>query len=178
MFAKTVCKPGLHMCVVPQGLLVTIQYSARGTVEKIYTGYNDDMVECDAATTAAIKQIPSVLAKIGISGGTTWVEGVIRSSTLYYPAEGVLPMCLSSTILSDITSSNVGHTFYAGNVRSNGASFTSFLGKHNWLKMSGFHLLPTMLAFAGMTDAGFDEALASCYSDFPMIAGFMIFDQI
>lgn len=177
MFAKTVCKPGSYLCIVPVGLLVTLQYNANGRLEKVFEGYGEDKMDKSADLLPYCTSAKSVPNKIKVTGGTTWVEGVIYTSRKF-AVSGMLPMALSKPIISEIANKPESCTFYAANVSSLAAPFPSFLAISNWLKMSGFYTLPGYLMFAGMSDKGFNDMLTDTNSPFeyPLYSGFFIFE--
>ena len=47
MFAKTVCKPGAFLSVVHVGLRATLQYSAKGLLEKIFIGMDRFLIKSE-----------------------------------------------------------------------------------------------------------------------------------
>lgn len=177
MFAKTVCKPGSYLCVVPVGLLVTLQYNANGRLEKVFEGYGEDKMDKSSDLLPYCTSAKSVPNKIKVTGGTTWVEGVIYTPRKF-TVSGMLPMAVSKPMMSEIANKPESFTFYAANVSSLAAPFSSFLAISNWLKMSSFCMLPSYLMFAGMSDKGFDDMLNDSNSPFeyPLYSGFFVFE--
>lgn len=176
MFAKTFCKPGSYLTVVPVGLRTTLQYNANGVLEKIFNGYSDDKSLISSDIVDVIKKSKLVPIKIPTKGGTTWVEGVFYTDKIFN-VSGVLPMCIESSILSDIVKNPKNYSFYAGRVESLAASFKAVLTLRNWLKMSAFNTLPMFLIPDRLTNEAFIKMVnTSNYPfKFPLVSGYMIF---
>ena len=177
MFAKTVCRPGSYVVIVPVGLLTTLQYNANGVLEKVFQGYGDTKVNITDTVFDSVKQLDSVPISIPIKSGTTWVEGVMYSATMH-TSTGVLPACVEGDVIKDIIS---GHpvTFYAGNVDSLAASFRGLLTVRNWINMAGFNELPVYMISSDMTNESFMKMIntSSFPFVFPLISGYLIFNN-
>lgn len=177
MFAKTFCKPGAFLSVVPLGLRTTLQYNANGLIERAYIGYDDDKT-ISADVLAIIKQHKLVPLSIPTKGGTTWVKGVFYTETEFFD-EGVLPMCIESSMISDMKKNPDKYTFYSGNVESLAASFKGATTIRNWLSMSKFELLPAYVISANMDSNSFEKMVNTPRYPFkfPLISGYMIFEN-
>ena len=179
MFAKTFCRPGSHLCVVPVGLLTTLQYNAKGTLERIFLGYGDRKTNISSELFDVVKTHQLVRTSIPIVGGTTWIEGVFYTDTVF-KCSGILPDCINNQLIDDIAQHPEQYTFYSTKVDSLAAAFNSVLTTRNWLRMAGFNLTPVYLISAGLNDAAFIQMvqLSNFPFRFPLISGYQIFDGI
>lgn len=177
MFAKTVCKPGSYLCVVPVGLLATLQYSSRGVLEKITIGFEENPKPLSKDILDTIKSNKLVPLSIPITGGTTWISGVFYTDKEFYD-EGTLPGCIENSILSDIKQNPRGYTFYAGHVDSLAASFTAIMTTRNWLNMSKFKTLPGYIIPYNLSEESFCKMINTNRFPFkfPLISGYMIWE--
>lgn len=178
MFAKTVCKPGSHIFVVPVGLRTTLQYNSNGVLEKVFCGYDQDkknISDCLLSTIKKSNQVPTV---VPIQGGTTWVQGVFYTDKLFKCC-GILPYCVEPLMIKDMKDNITDYSFYAGRVDSLAASFKGVVTARNWLSMSAFRLLPSYVIPAGMTDTAFAKMVDNGRYPFkfPLISGYMIFEN-
>ena len=178
MFVKTVCKPGSQICVVPVGLCATIQYNAKGAVEKIFTGYDTNRVPIPKKVLSTIVHSGIIPNSLSVKGGTTWIEGVFYTSKSFN-SSGTLPECCYLEIIEDIADDPDSYVFYAGRVDSLAAAFNSVVAMRNNLELSGFHLLPIYLIPVNLTTAGFNDLLMKSRPQFkfPLISGYMVFDN-
>lgn len=181
MFAKTVCKPGAFLSVVPVGLRATLQYSAKGLLEKIFIG-SYDVSERKNVTDLLLpimKQSKIVPLGIPTKGGTTWVRGVFYIDKQFFNP-GVLPDCVESTIMEDMQVTPTSYTFYAGNVESLATNFGAVMTIRNWLQMSKFNVLPGWIIPAQMDNDAFVKMVNTDKYPFkfPLISGYMIYEGI
>lgn len=177
MFAKTFCKPGAFMYIVPVGLRATLQYNAKGLLEKVFVGYGDTKVNISEDLLSKLGSSFIVPSTIPTKGGTTWVEGVFYTDKEFFD-EGTLPMCIEPSIIKDMKKDLSGYTFYAGHVASLAVSFTSLIAIRNWLNMSAFKTLPGHLIPGELTNESFMQMVSATRFPFkfPLISGYMIYD--
>lgn len=177
MFAKTFCKPGSYLTIVPVGLRATLQYNANGVLEKIFNGYSDDKSNVSSELLDVMKKSKLVPLVVPIKGGTTWVEGVFYTSKTFNKS-GVLPMCIEPDMILDIKCNPDKYSFYAGRVDSLAASFKAVLTLRNWLKMASFNTLPMYLIPDKLTNEAFIKMVnnGKYPFKFPLISGYMIFE--
>lgn len=179
MFAKTFCKPGSYLTIVPVGLRTTLQYNANGVLEKIFNGYSDDKSNVSSELLDVIKKSKICPLSVPIKGGTTWVEGVFYTSKTFN-TPGILPMCVEPEIISDMKSNPQDYKFYAGKVDSLAASFKAVLTIRNWLKMAAFETLPMYMIPDKLTNDAFIKLVNTDKYPFkfPLISGYMIFEGV
>lgn len=175
MFAKTFCKPGRHICIVPAGLVATLQYDARGILQKVIRGFDETGDDISDQVLGACSSIPSVPPVISITGGTTWVKGVFHIDAVY-EASGVLPMCIEQPLIEDMIRHPERCTFYAGDAKSLATHFNGFLGTQNWIKMHRFQVLPTLLVPANFNELTLQHALEGTPFSYPLLSGFITYD--
>lgn len=179
MFAKTFCKPGSYLTIVPVGLRTTLQYNANGVLEKIFNGYSSDKTNVSSKLLDTIRKSKLVPLNIPIKGGTTWVEGVFYTSKVF-DTPGILPMCIESKIITDMKYNVDDYSFYAGNVDSLAASFRGVLTIRNWIKMARFNALPMFMIPDKLTNEAFVKMVNNDRYPFkfPLISGYMIFEGL
>ena len=92
MFARNL-QAGEFVTLVPLGLPITIQYSERGSVDKLYTGHDEsqwnDVTDPVLTTLLINKQIPN---HVSTNGKVCYVRAVMYSSELQF-SRGILPKC-------------------------------------------------------------------------------------
>lgn len=179
MFAKTVCRPGSYLCIVPVGLLTTLQYNSKGVLEKVFKGYGDDKVIVPELFDALVKDAKLVPLSVPIKGGTTWVEGVFYSEQIVREP-GYLPECIYDSVIASLIENPQSYRFYAGKVDSLAASFKGVITTRNWLSMSKFDLLPMYMVPTNLTNEAFVKMVDTPKFPFrfPLISGYMIFDGL
>lgn len=175
IYAKTVCrKPGSYVAVVPAGLRVSLQYNQNGIIQSIKL--------LDAANSEVDKDhfsmmIKFVPQKIGLTGGTTWVDGVFYFSDI--PTDpGMIPDCCYATYLARFMSSDCMCEFYAATVKSLAASFGGAQVIRNWISINGFNMLPGTVVPTDFSESTIEMLLQTgSYSfRYPYVSGFYIFD--
>lgn len=179
MFAKTFCKPGAFMTVVPHGLLTTLHYNAKGTLETITFGYDEDNpVVLSTPFSDAVKQSGVVPGAIKVYGGRTSVMGVIYTDDLFFNS-GKLPDCDQEVLCSKfVECKGQGFKFYGGHVSSNAVSFNGIHSIRNWLDMFKFNQLPGYVVPAGVTPDAVKKMVLSRYPfKYPLVAGFMFHEM-
>lgn len=177
MFAKTFCKPGSYLCVVPIGLQVTLQYNAKGLLEKVFLGYGDNKTNITNDVLSELLASKTVPGNIHLKQGTTWVKGVLHSQKVF-TTPGVLPTCIESEMLEDLQYNTQDYTFYAGTVESMAASFRGAMITRNWLSMAGFTLLPGFIAPVNLDATSFELLMNNDKYPFkyPFVSGFLVFE--
>ena len=180
MFAKTFCKPGSYVEVVPIGLQAMLIYNANGLLQSVKVLQPDNNghgfhQEVDAATLRKIYEI--VPTRINLKGGTTYVEGVFHTGTLPKDSQGNIAYCANDEYVKKINDGDY-FEFYAGNVRSLAAMFRGSLTIRNWLSGNGFKILPGIIVPVEMKQETIDMLVnTGAYSfDSDFIAGFYIFE--
>lgn len=183
-FTKTFCAPGSVVAVVPAGLPLTLQYNQNGLLQSIEIGFKQvpgfkqtgDGIEGEKYTSLLQKVKGFVPAHISVTGGTTWVHGIMYSDRIPCK-EGPLSVALYDSYIDDII--NGGHyQFYAGHVSSLAASFQGPLVMRNFLSSNGFNMLPHIVVPLSMTDESLQmmTRVASFPFKEPFFAGFFIFE--
>lgn len=178
MFAKTFCKPGAFLTVVPVGLRTTLQYNSNGLLEKVFVGYEETArTNVSDVMLPILKSSKLVPLTIPTKGGTTWVKGVFYTDKLFNTS-GVLPMCIENDILEDMKTNPSSYRFYAGNVYSLAASFQAVMTIRNWLSMAKFEVLPGFIIPSNLTNEAFNRMVFTNRYPFklPIFSGYMIYE--
>lgn len=158
MFIKNFLKPGDYLMPVPVGLPITLQYSDRGIVEKVYIGWKDSKKKSSEDFYKSFIQSNVCPMNISVKGGTTWISGVLHSKDIFYD-NGPLPDCIFSSLESAFIKDSDKFKFYAGNIDSLATIFRGANPIVNWLNMSGFDVLPGWITPANITKSSFYKML-------------------
>lgn len=182
LVAKTFCKPGSLIYIVPTGLLVTVRYDAHGQLNGIFKGYANHGDELgEALPTEFVQTVQKnglIPGSIKISGTTSVVWGVFYSDT-FTAKVGDVPSCEYDRIISDIISGNIKYKFYAGNLDSGSAVLNTPSAFHSWGKLSGFDVLPMWLVPADATDQTLKNYISSNIHypfKYPLISGYIVYE--
>lgn len=155
MYAKTFCKPGSFMTVIPAGLQTTLEYDRKGKLTKVYVGY--DELERKDVTDKLLESVRNcVPTSIHLTDGNSFVTGVFYTDTII-PVSGNLPDCTDTAMIEGIINNTIDVQFYAGNIVSFATKFGGANPVRNWLQMAGFNLLPGYLVPANLTPAAFEN---------------------
>ena len=177
MFVRNLLKSGDFAVPIPAGLLLTLQYDAKGKLQKIYQGYHEHTrINITDKVLKSIQDARIVPVSIPLQGGTTWVTGVLYSCDRIYDP-GSLPDCISDTLLSRFVSEPSSCRFYAGTVSSLAASFQGRPAIQTWLQIAKFEPM-----YGFVVPYKFDKAtLLSILSgaktryDLSVVTGYIIF---
>lgn len=175
IYAKTVCRhPGSFVTIVPVGLRVSLQYNASGVIQSAkVVDVDDELVTLEHLNGMR----PFIPQKIGLTGGTTWVEGVFYFADI--PTDpGVVPECCYETYLKRFIAPDCMCQFYAGNVTSLAAQFHGVQSIRNWLGMNGFQMLPGTVVPTDLNESTIEMLMQTgAYSfKYPYIAGFYVYE--
>lgn len=179
MFAKTVCKPGAFMTVVPNGLLTTLHYNAKGTLDNVTFGYDENNpIHLSPQLSEAIKKSGVVPGAIKVLGGRTEVMGVLHTPDLHY-CWGKLPECDQAVLCAKfVETQGQGFKFYGGHVTSTAVAFNGIMSIRNWLDMFQFGQLPGYIVPAGTSPQSLEKLVRIRYPfQWPLISGFMFHEM-
>lgn len=185
-FAKTFCSPSSTVAVVPVGLPIKLQYNEHGMLQKFSVGFSLDLdpsyEDPDAGEfnyNELFLKIKGFVPKtISLTGGTTWVYGVMYSDNIPCD-EGIVPQSLYKSYIRDIIDGGK-YTFYAGYVKSLAVTFQGPLVIRNFLSGSKFNLIPQIIVPLTMTDETLQMMMNPGTYPFryAFIAGFFIFENL
>lgn len=181
MFVRNLLRPSDFVTLVPVGMPTTLQYDARGILEKVYWGYTEeDRVDMSSRILAAAKPTDEVKPfpfKIPIKDGTTFIMGVLYSNIDYNDSQGVFPECIQDEFLNTFECNPGAFHFFAANAESMAAKFNGCTNTRRWLDMSGFDILPGFLAPATLTPESFSHCMNHCQYNFqnPKVSSYIIF---
>lgn len=179
MFAKTFCRPGAFLSVVPVGLRTTLQYNAEGLLEKVFIGYDDsERINVSNELLTIIGYYRLLPLSIPTKGGTTWVKGVLYTKREFFN-EGTLPMCIEQSLISYFKENPSDYEFFGGHVESLATSFTSAMVIKNWLSMAKFSTLPSYIISSDLSEQSFVNMVNNDRFPFkfPLISGYMIHEM-
>lgn len=184
LVAKTFCRPGSVVCIVPTGLLVTLRYDAHGTLNLVSKGFyvnGDPNMETTAISDEFRKTIVLqglVPGSIQITKTSTAIWGVFYSD-VFKSTVGDVPSCEFDRIIEDIISGNIKYKFYIGHVDSGSASIKNTTALNTWSKMAGFDMLPTWLVPTDATDKSFKDYVTSNIHypfKYPLVSGYIVYE--
>lgn len=177
MFVRNCLQAGDFVFVVPIGLQLTLQYNEKGILEKVFEGYTESKSALPKQFVDKFISNRTAPSRIAITGGTTWVRGVLYTSQKLLGDPGRMPEAISNNLKNAYMSDKTDFTFFAGNVDS---LATMFRGAHpirNWLAMSKFNVLPGYLMPATITKESFSNIVnnGSYPFHFPLIMSYIIY---
>jgi hypothetical protein len=192
-FAKTFCKPGATVLVVPAGLPVKLQYNQFGLLQKFTVGFNptlDSMYQDEDTMGQGLseddflyKEVLQALKKIvpnsiSTTGGTTWIYGVCYTNRIPCD-EGPLDKGLARSYIEDIVKNN-DYSFYAAYATSKAVSLRGLLVTKSFLGSAGFRLLPNVVVPVTMSDVTLHTMLDVPTYPFNknFIAGFFLYEDL
>ena len=186
LIAKTFCKPGSLIYIVPTGLLVSLRYDAHGKLDLVARGFfehGDASIEDTAISNDFAKAVVTaglVPGSIKITGAPTIVWGVFYSDT-FKTAVGDVPQCEYDRIIADITGGNIKYKFYIGNIDSGAAAISNPTSLNSHGRMNGFELLPAWLVPADATDKTLKDYIFSNIHypfKYPLISGYVVYEGV
>lgn len=177
MNMRNLLKPGNFVMLVPVGLHLTLQYSASGNLERIYTGYGMDRVDhTDDMFNLLIKH-KVVPQKIQVMGGTSWVCGVLYTGT-QFAVSGLLPEVVESDLIDMFISSPNRFNFFAGTFESTAVAFRGSTAIRQCLTSAKFKLLPGWLVPYNVSNLTLDDWINSPqYTFMPVVTDYIIFQK-
>lgn len=162
---NTGLRPGAFVTLVPYGALVTVQYSAEGHIEKIYFGAHDCGIDVTSSYLNTFVVGGLVPTNIPLTGGTSWVTGVVTIPTLV-EAEGQIPYNINVSVMDNDYSDM---KFSAAYIVSNALGFNNLKAMEHVLKTYGFNLLPSwMVPFGGLTQEVLDNWMKADTWQYPV----------
>lgn len=186
-FSKTFCRPSSSVEIVPVGLPLKLQYNQNGLLQQYYIGLTNDLDptydDFDSSDPSIHNSIFAQLRKIvpnsiSVTGGTTWVYGVLYSDNIPCD-EGLLPQALYSSYVNELVKGG-NFEFYAGYVHSLAGLYRGPLVIRNMLSVNKFNLLPHIIVPLTMTDDTLQQIMnpGSYPFKYSFIAGFFIFEEL
>lgn len=151
MKMRNLLKPGDFVTLVPAGIHITLQYNAEGNLEKVYTGFQSDRVDCSNDLRTLLVQNHTVPGTVHIKRGTSWVRGVLYTNAVQN-APGKLPACIQQSLMKLYHSNPSQFNFFAATFESTMTDFKGATPTRHALSMSKFKLLPGWLVPGNVTD--------------------------
>lgn len=186
LVAKTFCKPGSLVYIVPTGLLVSLRYDVHGKLNLISQGFyahGDSSIEDAALPDEFVSAVVSnglIPGSVKMTGGTSIIWGVFYSDE-FTSKVGDVPQCEYQRIIDDICSGNIKYRFYIGNIDSGAVAITNPTSLNAHGRLSGFDILPTWLL---PTDASDKSLKDYVYSNihypfkYPLISGYIVYEGV
>lgn len=173
MFIKDVFKPGQLIMPMPVGIPTTLQYNAKGILERVYNSVTDISPDTEVSYDMfnALYEHKVAPVKILLTGGTTRIKGVLYTGKLY-PGNGKLPESIMMDMTCDFTEDPDKFNFFAGSISSTAAVFNGANSAKKWFSMCNFKQLPSFLAPTPVTKSAFEQAL---YANYPFIKDMIMY---
>lgn len=178
MFARNLLQAGEFVTTVPVGIPITLQYSEKGSIQRIFQWHNKenwfDISDEILQIVLRNKQVPN---KISVKGGTTWVRGVFYTPYVFADS-GELPYTTQDSLMSNYLSDPSEFQFYAGDVESLASTFRGAVPIRQWLSLAGFNLLPGWVVPAQIDEAVFENMVSKGYPfQYPLIQSYILFHK-
>lgn len=180
MYVNNLIHSSDFVTLVPMGMPTTLEFNEIGNLKKVYWGFGDNKKDVSAEIFSAAKvtdEIKPFPFKINLSGGVTFVEGVIvrENPDQYKDSIGKLPDCIFNQFMNEFTENSSAHHFIAANIYSGALEFKGCTNIRRWLDMNGFDILPGFLAPGNINESTFNECVKHCGYPFSVIASYIIF---
>lgn len=178
MFARNL-QAGEYVTLVPLGLPITIQYSERGPVDKVYTGHEENQwkdVTNPVLTKMLInKQIPN---HANTNGRVCYVRAVMYSSELQF-GRGILPNCVMDKYLEAYMDDPNRFSVYAGDMHGIDDSVNmTTVATQQWLVMNQFETLPGFVVPTELDESKFETIAKRNFPfRFPLITSYIVFHR-
>lgn len=179
MYIDNAIQPGDYLTVVPIGIQVRLQYGSSGLLQSlIFKHIGSSYVSKFGNIVDLLKDNSICPESIHLSGGTTWVDGVLYVNKVLPKFSGSIDSEeFESGLLNLLIRSPQDFKFYAGNVESLATSFKGCAPIRNWLNMNGFNLLPGWVITNRLTKQALLNLLKGPTFNFmyPVVQSYMIF---
>lgn len=176
MYVRNFLNAGDFLVVVPVGIPITLQYDVNGNLEKVFQGYEEDMVDMSEELFDIFLHSHLCPLKVSVSGGTSWVYGVLYTSK-FYDVEGKLPEAMLPNMLEDFCLCPESFSFFAGHLKSVANILTGSAANNQWLSMAGFNVLPGYLIHSELNKDAFDKMVNNGRFNFryPYIMNYFVY---
>lgn len=144
-------KSGAYTILAPIGAEVTLQYNVEGNLEKIYKGYRPDLVDVTEDVIDRIIESHLVPQHIPVTGGTSWVTGVLYTNTLPQRS-GLLTDIAKDHAWAAFKTSTALVNFFAALIDNTTVPFNNPRAMHQTLQTAGFNMLPVAIVPAVIDD--------------------------
>lgn len=173
MFIKDAFKPGQLVMPMPVGIPTTLQYNAKGILERVYNSVTDVSPDTEVSYDMfnALYDHKVAPVKILLTGGTTRIKGVLYTGKLY-PGNGKLPESIMMDLTCEFTEHPDSFNFFAGAISSTAAVFNGANSAKKWFSMCNFKQLPSFLTPTPVTKTAFEQAL---YNNYPFIKDMIMY---
>lgn len=141
MNMRNLLNPGDFVMLIPIGIHITLQYNTSGNLEKIYTGYNANRVDKTDDMISLFIENNIAPIKIQITGGTSWVCGILYTGQLG-TSQGSIPDVVESELISKFIKNPDRFNFFAGTIESTVIAFRGSTSVRQSLAISKFKILP------------------------------------
>lgn len=175
MLVRNFLHAGEFVSPIPEGLPITVQYSDKGTLQKIWQGCEDLSIDLtdDLLKLSIDNHILPV--KVHANGGTIYVKGVLYSDTRY-GSTGYLPECIEDEIIQRYQATPCDFKFYAGDVDNKSNVQNGAVNVRRWLTFEQFDILPGHVVPADVSDESFKDMVSrNCPFNYEHITGYYVF---
>lgn len=175
MNMRNFLKPGDFVMMVPLGLHTTLQYNSSGNLEKVYIGYDSNRTDYTGDMIELMLRDNIVPAKIHITGGTSWVRGVLYTGS-FYSVQGKLPNAVKPKLISEFIKKSDSFNFFAGTFESTSIVLRGATAVRQCLAMAKFKILPGWFVPFVVSETTLKEWLNSPkYTFMPIVTDYIIY---
>jgi hypothetical protein len=164
MNMRNLLKPGEYVYPVPIGALMTLQYNVNGNLEKVYSGIENDRTDRTQDLMIFMIQQGTVPPHLKISGGTTFVLGVLYTGDILF--ESADAKKFQENILVRYKKTPDKYNFFAFSIDCTATRISGALSMQSTLAMNGFKHLTAVMTPANPTDQTVKEWLTNAYWTF------------
>ena len=143
--------PGAYVMLAPIGAEVTLQYNVEGNLEKVFAGYRPELSDITSEVMSIFLNEHVVPAKIAVTGGTSWVTGILYTNTLPNTS-GEVSEVVADYVWEVFQTNSKLTNFFAALIENTSVPFHNPRTIRQTLQTSGFNLLPNIIVPAHVTD--------------------------
>lgn len=179
MFARNLLQAGEYVTLCPLGLPITLQYSERGAVDKVYLNHEEalwhDVTDQILTKLLVNKQIPN---HVNANGKICFIRAVAYSSELQY-CRGSLPKCTIDKYLLAYVNDPTRFKVYAGDMHKlDDNTYSTAVSVRQWLVMNQFETLPGFVVPTEINELTFESVAKKNFPfRFPLIVSYILFGK-
>lgn len=180
MYVRNLLTAGDYVTLIPFGILVTLQYDDNGKIQSVYNGPDNQSREVTDTLLPTMLSENMMPRSIGIKDGTSWVTGVLYSSSATYSDEGAIPECFQDSLIQEFLAAPEDFSFKAASISSLAAVYRGAVNVRQWLTNAKFDLLPGYAVPYEVDDDKFSDMIEHSVQDtlgFPRLSGYIVYRQ-
>lgn len=169
-------RAGQFVQLMPIGLPLVLQYNTNGNLEKVAVGLSGTK-DITKDIILDIRDSNKIPISIPITGGTTWVYGVLYTGATPKVPGNISDDNFCEQYIEVFKSNPDNFNFFGYNVESKSFNVVGAVNVRQWLAMSKFNTLPGFMCPGNLNPELFDNMVTKLYNfKYPLIAAFIVFD--